>query len=253
MKYAVYISFLILFTSFGGYSQTQEATIFDEATVVYGNSIYGGVLIHTNGWGAQITMGKAKTAFKSRIYQLDLVGMKHQKEIRTYNPYREQPRSYFFGKLNTFFIIRPSIGSRVVSFDKIRKSGVSVGYNWRVGPSLGITRPVYLEIGVPDQAHYQTLVVVEKYDPEIHKYDDILGRAGGFRGMNELKLKPGLYGAIALNFEYDANRSGMKGIEVGATVDYFPIEPVEIMAFAENYQLFLNFYVNLQFGKRYNK
>lgn len=251
MKYTVYILFLILFTSLGGYGQTQEATIFDEATVVYANSMYGGPIVHTNGWGAHFTIGKAKTAFKSRIYQLDLVGMKHSKEIRTYNPYREQPRSYFFGKLNTFFIIRPSIGSRVVSFDKIRKSGVSVGYNWRVGPSLGITRPVYLEIGTTDYP-YQA-VTVEKYDPEVHKYGQIMGRAGGFRGMNELKLKPGLYGAFALNFEYDANRSGMKGIEVGATIDYYPIEPVEIMAYAENYQFFLNFYVSLQFGKRYNK
>lgn len=257
MRYTVYILFLFLFTSFGAYSQTQEATIFDEATVVYANSVYGGAILHTNGWGAHITIGKAKTAFKSRIYQLDMVGMKHPKEIRTFNPYREQPRSYIFGKLNTLFVIRPSIGSRVVSFDKIRKSGVSVGYNWRVGPSLGITRPVFLEIGyyetgMSGQNQYQK-VVVEKYDPEVHKYDDILGRAGGLRGMNELKLKPGLYGAIALNFEYDSNRSGMKGIEVGATVDYYPIEPVEIMAFAENYQLYLNFYVSLQFGKRYNK
>lgn len=239
-------------TSLGVYSQTQEATIFDETTVVYRNALYGGVILHTNGLGAHITLGKAKTGFKTRIYQLDMVGMKHIKEIRTFNPYKDQPRSYFFGKLNTFFIIRPTIGNRVVSFDKIRKSGVSVGYNWRVGPSLGITRPVYLEISMADPYPHQT-VVVEKYDPEVHKYDDILGRAGGFRGMNELKLKPGLFGAIALNFEYDANRTGMKGIEVGATVDYYPIEPVEIMAFAENYQLFLNFYVSLQFGKRYNK
>lgn len=252
MRYTVYILFLILFTSVGAYSQTQEGTIFDETTVIYRNSIYGGAVLHTNGWGAHITIGKAKTGFKSRIYQLDMVGMKHRKEIRTFNPYREQPRSYIFGKLNTLFIIRPTIGSRVVSFDKIRKSGVSVGYNWRVGPSLGITRPVYLEIGIPGQYPYQA-VVVEKYDPEVHKYDDILGRAGGFRGMNELKLKPGLFGAIALNFEYDANRTGMKGIEVGATIDYFPIEPVEIMAFAENNQFFFNFYLSLQFGKRYNK
>lgn len=252
MRYTVCILFLIFFTSFGAYSQTQEATIFDEATVVYQNSIYAGAIIHTNGWGAHITIGKAKTAFKSRIYQLDLVGMKHPKEIRTFNPYREQPRSYIFGKLNTLFIIRPSIGNRIVSFDKIRKSGVSVGYNWRVGPSLGIMRPVYLEIGVPGQYPYQQ-VVVEKYDPEVHKYDDILGRAGGLRGLNELKLKPGLYGAIALNFEYDANRYGMKGIEIGATIDYYPIEPVEIMAFAENYRFFFNFYLSLQLGKRYNK
>ena len=237
---------------FLAYCQTEEQTIFDEATIVYNNSIYGGPILHTNGWGGHITFGKGKTAFKTRIFQFEMVGMKHEKEIRTFNPYSQSTRSYIFGKLNYFFIIRPSIGSRVVSFDKIRKSGVSVGYNWRLGPSLGLTRPVYLEIALKGPYDYPD-IVVEKYDPAVHKYEDIQGRAGGLRGFNELKLNPGIHGAFALNFEYDANRAGMKGIEVGATVDYYPMEEVEIMAFADNYQFFLNFYVCLQFGKRFNR
>ncbi|NEN23490.1 hypothetical protein G3O08_08245 [Cryomorpha ignava] len=252
MKEKLYIFIFLILTPFLVYSQTEEQTIFDEATIVYKNSIYGGAILHTNGWGAHITFGNSKTVFKSRIFQFEMVGMKHAKEIRSFNPYSEHTRSYVFGKLNYFFIFRPSIGNRVVSFDKIRKSGVSVGYNWRVGPSLGFTRPVYLEIGVPGTFAYQD-VIVEKYDPSIHKYDDIKGRAGGLRGFNELKLKPGIYGAFAFNFEYDANREGLKGIEVGATVDYYPISEVEIMAFAENRQLFVNFYVCLQFGKKFNK
>lgn len=254
MRHLVKISivvFLFLF-AFSANGQTQEATIFDEATIVYSRSLYGGVILHTRGFGAQITAGKAKTAFKSQIFQLDLVGMKHPKEIRTFNPIRDQPRSYVFGKVNTFFVVRPTIGSRVVSFDKIRKSGVSVGYTWRVGPSLGITRPVYLEIEVKGESNHYDYVNVEKYDPQVHRYDEILGRAGGLRGMNELKLHPGVHGAFGLNFEYDANRSGMKGLEVGATVDYYPFEVIEIMAFAKNYNIFLNFYINFQFGKRYN-
>lgn len=251
LREKLYIFIFLILTPFLVYSQTEEQTIFDEATIVYRNSIYGGAILHTNGWGAHITFGKGKTVFKSRIFQFEMVQMKHEKEIRSFNPYSEHTRSYVFGKLNYFFVFRPSIGNRVVSFDKIRKSGVSVGYNWRVGPSLGFTRPVYLEIGVPGT--FSQDVLVEKYDPSIHKYDDILGRAGGLRGFNELKLKPGIYGAFALNFEYDSNRDGLKGIEVGATVDYYPIDEVEIMAFAENYQLFLNFYVCLQFGKKFNK
>ncbi len=248
--YILVVSFVLPFLVFG---QTQEETIFDEATIIYSNSVYGGAILHTNGWGGHVTFGKGITAFKSRILQFDMVGMKHTKEIRSFNPYSEQTRSYIFGKLNYFFILRPSIGQRVVSFDKIRKSGVSVGYNWRVGPSLGFTRPVYLEIGVPGNSFPFEDVIVEKYDPERHTFDEILGRAGGLKGFNELKLKPGLYGAFAVNFEYDADREGLKGIEVGATVDYYPLGDVEIMAFAENYQLFVNFYVCIQFGKKFNK
>ncbi len=233
------------------YCQTEESTIFDEATIVYNNSIYGGGILHTNGWGAHLTFGKGKTAFKYRIFQFEMVGMKHAKEIKSYNTI-ENTRSYIFGKLNSFFIFRPSYGMRVVSFDKIRKSGVSVGYTWRVGPSLGITKPVYLQIGIPEQYRYSK-IIVEKYDPDKHQSQDIIGRAGVLRGIDELKLHPGLYGAFAFNFEYDADRNGIKGIEVGATVDYYPIDEIEIMAFSKNYQLFLNFYVCLQFGKKFNK
>lgn len=252
LKGRVYIVFLWILAPILAYSQTEEQTIFDEATIVYKHSVYGGAILHSNGWGAHITLGKSKSVFKSRILQFEMVGMKHVKEIRSFNSYSEHTRSYVFGKLNYFFVFRPTIGNRVVSFDKIRKSGVSIGYNWRVGPSLGFTRPVYLEIAIPGTYSYQD-VVVEKYNPSTHNYDDILGRAGGLRGFNELKLKPGIYGAVAINFEYDSNRAGLKGIEVGATVDYYPIDEVEIMAFAENYQLFVNFYVCLQIGKKFNK
>lgn len=252
MKERLYILLFLITSPFLAFSQTGEQTIFDEATIVYKNAIYGGAILHTNGWGAHITAGKGLTAFKTRTFQLEMVGMKHEKEIRSFNAYSDNTRSYVFGKLNYFFVVRPTIGGRIVSFDKIRKAGVSVGYNWRLGPALGFTRPVYLEIGVPGSVSYID-VVAEKYDPETHNSEDIIGRAGGLRGFNELKLKPGVHGALAVNFEYDANRAGLKGIEVGAAVDYYPIEEVEIMAFAKNYSFFLNFYVCLQFGKKFNR
>lgn len=235
-----------------GYCQTEEATVFDEASTVYDRSIFGGPIIHTNGWGAFLAFGKSRTAFKYRIWQFEVVGMKHVKEIKSYNTL-EDSRSYIFGKLNSFFILRPSYGRRIISFEKIRKSGVSVGYSWRIGPSLGFTKPVYLQIGVPpDQYPYQR-VIVERYNPVLHNETNIIGRAGILKGFSELKLHPGLYGAIAANFEYDAERSGIKGVEVGATVDFYPIEPIEIMAFSKNYRLFINCYVSLQFGKKFNR
>ncbi len=232
-------------------AQEQEATIFDEATIIYKKSLFGGAVIHTNGWGAHITIGRNKTAFKSRIYQLDIMNMKHPKEIRSLNAFYDDSRSYIYGKLNSFILLRPTIGTRTVKFDKIRTSGVAVGYTWRVGPVLGFTKPVYLEIISPGPAQFNQ-IVVERYDPEAHTANNIYGRAGGLRGFNELKLIPGLHGAFGINFEYDPKREGLKGIEVGATVDYFPLKPVEIMAYATNHQLFVNFYINLQFGSKYN-
>ncbi len=252
MRYIVLI--LAMAFAFSAKAQTSEATIFDESTIVYRNSVYGGAILHTNGWGAHLTFGKFKTAFKSRILQFEVVGIKHEKEIRTYYPYSDDSRSYIYGKLNSFFVFRPTYGMRKTVFDKIRKSGVAIGYNWRIGPSLGFTKPVYLEILV-DDANTGGFddVIVERYDPEMHFKENILARASWFKGLDDLKFHPGIHGAFGINFEYDSERSGISGIEVGTTIDYYPIEEIEIMAFAENRNLFLNFYLNLQFGKKFNK
>jgi len=250
-KKALVILFTLLISAAAGYGQTNEETIFDEATIIYKRSVYGGITLHTNGWGAHLTFGKSKTAFKSRILQFEVVGMKHIKEVRSFNPYYDDSRSYVFGKLNTLTVFRPTIGMRYVKFDKIRKSGVAIGYNWRVGPAIGLVKPVYLEIGQPETPPYQR-IVVEKYDPEIHTVEEIFGRASFLKGLNELGINPGIHASFGLNFEYDPERSGLKGIEVGVNVDYYPLNEVEIMAFTDNYNLFVNFYVTLQFGKKFN-
>lgn len=237
----------------GANAQEQQATIFDDATVVYKELMYGGFTLHSLGYGLHFTYGKNKTAFKSRLYQFDVVTMRHPKEVRSYYPFADESRSYVYGKLNYLLLLRPTIGARNVKFDKIRTSGVAVGYTWRVGPSFGFTRPVYLEIVKADpNSPFQT-IVVEKYDPNVHDTNVIYGRAGILRGVNETKVNVGLHGTFAFNFEYDPRREGIKGLEVGASVDFYPAGEVEIMAYAENLQTFLTFYVTFQLGSRYNK
>lgn len=253
-KIRLYLLLLTLSLGVGKlYSQTEEATIFDEAVILYNRSMYGGAFLHTNGWGLHFTYGKNKTAFKSRIYQIDFAIIKHPKEIKSYNPQREDTRGFVFGKLNSFFVLRPSIGTKYVKFDKIRKSGVAIGYNWRIGPTLGFTKPVYLEILVPTGTSGEfSEIVVQKYDPEMHTVEEILGRAGGLRGFDEIKIHPGVHAGFGLNFEYAPERVGIKGLEVGAIVDFFPLDEVEIMAFADNPRVFFNLYIAIQLGKRYN-
>ncbi len=229
--------------------KTKE-TIFDEASVVYKESYFGGLMLHTNGFGGHFSYGRNITAFKSRVYQIDAVFIKHPKEIRSFNAFSENSRSFIFGKLNTFLVLRPTIGNRVMKFDKIRTSGVAVGYSWRLGPSLGITKPIYLEVLDEDASFFR--VSVEKATADLFQDRPIYGRAGGLRGLNEIQFHPGVHGALALNFDYDPQRQGIKGLEVGLSVDYFPLGEVEIMALAENTKLFVNLFVILQIGKKVN-
>lgn len=82
--------------------------------------------------------------------------------------------------------------------------------------------------------------------------DQIFGRAGFFKGLGESSINPGLHAGFGFNFEFDPERAGLKGIEVGATADYFPFSEADIMAFANNYNLLFNFYASFQFGKKSN-
>jgi len=260
IQYFISALFLMTFLSLGFDAKAQvpeqKATIFDEATVVYKEMMYGGLFLHTNGFGASYTYGRNKTAFESATYQIDVAIMRHPKEVRSLNPFYEDSRSFVYGKLNAFFQIRPSYGKRVLKYDKIRTSGVAVGYSWRVGPALGFTKPVYLELIPRDEGSpFRRPPIVERatLDHFERAQVDVFGRAGGLRGFNEIQFHPGLHGAFAFNFDYDPRREGMKGLEVGVAVEYYPLSDIEIMAATRNTNLFVNLFLTLQFGKKYNR
>ena len=183
--------------------------------------------------------------------------MKHEKEIKSFNPVYDNSKSYVYGKLNSFFVIRPGIGRKKILTDKLRQSGVQVGYTWGLGLSGGITKPVYLEIGYPSIPY--DYLAVERYDPDRHYFDDIYGRASGLNGLEELKFYPGAFAKFALNFEYSNEKDRLKGLEVGAVLDAYPsripimAENVGELEGIQNENLFLNFYINLFIGKKYNK
>ena len=229
-----------------------QQTIYEETRVPYRKEIYGGIIVHGDGWGLRFDHAHYRTARDRRLLGVEIVGMKHPKEVKSFNPYYEDSRGYFYGKANSFLIVRPAYGRKWQITDKIRRSGVEVNLVWGLGPSLGLLKPVYLQIGKPDRIPYEN-IVVERYDPSIHDVQNIYGRATWFDGLGEMRLQAGAFGRVALSFEYAGQVSGLKGIEVGATVDAYQ-KTVPIMAELEdvtNKQFFFQFYLALQFGKKY--
>lgn len=230
-------------------ASAQQQSIYDDDTrTLYSHEIYGGPVLHGDGWGLQVYYGKYRTAKDRHTLGLEIVGMKHPKEIKSFNPYYEDARGYFYGKLNSMLILRPTYGRKHRITEKIRKSGVEVNYVWNIGPSLALLKPVYLQIGEPEYP-YQT-IVTEKYDPDLHFANNIFGRASWFKGVGEMKLYPGAFGRFAFNFEYAGDNTGIRALEAGATIDAYA-EKVPIMAEqlgVENKQFFLEFYLALHFG-----
>ncbi len=233
-----------------------QQTLYDETRILYKKEAYGGFTAHGDGWGVNFTMAHHRTARMRWTWGVELVGMKHPKEVKSFNPYYEDSRGYFFGKLNSLLLLRPTYGRKVQITDKLRKSGVEVNYVWGIGPSIGLLKPVYLQIGYDElgaMGNYPfSTITIERYDPYVHTVDAIFGRASWFKGVNEMGLAPGVFGRFGFNFEYAGPATGIKALEVGVSVDAFA-QPVPIMAElegVENKQFFLEFYLQLLFGKK---
>lgn len=242
---------LLLVLAFAQDNRAQQ-TIYDEARVPFRREMYGGALLHGDGWGIHFHHAKYRTATDRRLLSVELVGMRHPKEVKSFNPYYEDSRGYFYGKLNTFTILRPTYGRKIQVTDKIRRSGVEINWIWGIGPSIGLLKPVYLEIGKPDNIPYESYAI-ERYDPAVHNVQNIYGRASWLNGLGELRPYLGGFGRTAMNFEYSGRTTGIKAIETGIAIDAYPVE-VPIMAQFEgvtNKRFFFQFYIAVQFGKRY--
>lgn len=217
--------------------------------VLYRNEIQGGVQIHSAGLGAFARKGKHVTGRRMRFFELEITNIKHPKSYRGVNPFEERARQYVYGKQNSFALIRPGIGFNNVIHGKDRRRGVEVRYHYFAGPSIGFTKPVYLEIIVSEAG--QRIHVTEKYDPQRHHLDNIYGKAPFTKGLNELTVHPGVYGKFGLSFEYSGYDDYVKAIETGFFIDAYPKEII-LMAegLAQNHRVFLNFYISFVFGKR---
>ncbi|HEX5001060.1 MAG TPA: hypothetical protein VFW78_01060 [Bacteroidia bacterium] len=208
-----------------------------------------GLNIHSAGWGFDFRRGKNLTVNKKRMFELEVVNIKHPKEVKSVNPYYDNAKSFFYGKLNTLTAVRFAIGQQQVLFNKAEKNGVEVRLNYTGGLSLGLAKPIYLNI-VKTNSVGDSYLVVEKYDPEKHFVDDIYGRASFTNGLGEMKPYPGFFGKLGLSFEYGSNFQSVKMLEAGITVDAYG-KKVPIMAFAENSQVYFNFYINILYGKKW--
>lgn len=209
-------------------------------------SVYGGFILHTQGIGLNLYFSKFKTADTKTLFSLDLVTMKHPKEVKSFGAIDENAKGFVYGKLNSLFILRPGYGRKKIIHEKLREQAVEISYVWIVGPSFGMAKPVYLEVfnlvgEIPQ---------IERYDPEKHNLQNIFGRGPGARGVSEMKFYPGAFLKLGVNFEYSAYRSSIRSIEVGAIIDAYP-QRIPIMTNTKNNFLYPTLYINLLIGKKY--
>jgi len=247
LRTQIYILTFLLTISFGIEVNGQE-TIFEEKTTTFKTEQSFGIGMHTNGFQATYRYGKYLTGFSKRMFEFEIANIKHPREIKSIYPFEEDVRGYIFGKMNSFFALRPSIGYQKVIFPKQSIKGVSITSLFQIGPSFGFAKPVYLNI-IQEESVISRIVSKERYDPSKHSTNNIYSRASFFNGIDEIKIYPGLFTKVGLHFDYGDERELIKSAEVGIKLDAY-LSPVPILAFTDNRQFYTNFYVAIFFGTR---
>ena len=251
--------FLLILLFSGLLAQAQQVdniTYKDDIPVLYRKEASGGLNIHTNGFGLTFRKGWHKTGYTRNMLDIEFVSMRHPKQYKLANQYFDNSKPFFFGKLNFAYMLRGGYGQQKILFSKGERSGVEVRYSYYVGASLGITKPVYLEVIVP----YDTIpyTITKKYDPNDPLFQSpifISGPGPYFEGFNQLKIYPGGYAKFGVSFEYAGWHDKITAIEVGIVADAHP-KAIPIMAENPtqgifNNRVLVNFYINLLWGKKW--
>ncbi len=230
-------------------TQAQSNARFSDDRIIYRYAAIGGVSMHTRGLNFYFRKYYNKDWYNSQYWQIDFATIKHRKEVKI-TPFEGDAKGYVFGKLNSLSALRGTYGRQKILFDKEQIKGVQIGLNASVGFSLGLVKPVYLEVEYPFVIDGRN-VEIERYDPDVHDRTKIIGRAPFAEGLEELKFYPGVHTKVGLYTEYAAGYEYIRSIEVGAMLDAF-YKQVPIMAFTNNSFAFFSLYVSWQFGKRFN-
>jgi hypothetical protein len=264
MKRAILLFFVIIISSLWSAIMAQNDEMADTTgdNILFRKELYGAAVFHSAGWGISYRTGQNRNYYNKKMFEFDLVEMKSPKEVKRVNANFSNSRRYVYGKMNNLYLLRAGYGVQKLLNRKPYWGGIEVRFFYYGGLSIGFAKPVYLYIAnyttVGDQLYYD--ITTEKYDPDIHfpwrtsipsRDIDIYGKAPIYKGFGEIRPYPGGYMKFGFNFEYGSYNQSIKAIEVGATIDAFP-KAVPIMAFNDPLHFFVNVYVSLTLGKRYN-
>ncbi|HBG71348.1 MAG: hypothetical protein A2W93_01470 [Bacteroidetes bacterium GWF2_43_63] len=210
------------------------------------------LIAHSEGMGLGYRWGQRNTVNSGRFIDFDIVNMKHPKEIKMGNVYMfDEARKFVYGKQNYIYLSRIGLGSLKVMNEKPYWGGVDVRRFYCFGASIAMAKPTYLYILDNSTSSYYYDLILQRYNSEEHNLSNIYGRGPFLEGFSESKFYPGAYFKAGVSFEYGPEKSTLRYVEAGITADVFA-KKIPIMAFNENKNFFITFYISANFGKRYN-
>jgi hypothetical protein len=165
-----------------------------------------------------------------RYLAVELVNVKHPKEVAVQQQGFITGSRFIYGKNNYLFALRPEYGREITLFNRHEEEGISVSAILAAGPSLGLEKPYVQQIKNSDGSVENRVI-------------------GFFQGFGKTKIIPGAHIKAAVSFELSAFRESVTGVEIGFLGEAFTRRP-EIMLSAENRSVFTSGYVTLYFGSK---
>lgn len=224
----------------------------EEGVIAYSKHTVYGVKLNSDGYGAFLEIGRARSIKKALLFQLEISERKHPKEDKQSNPFiPTQP--FIFGKVNYFYPVRMGVQQQILLGNKTNRNGVSVTGNFGGGLSLGLLRPYYLEINDELNGTRRTIKynspdsVIFTNNAELAALS--VSGTGIGRGWSDLQLVPGLYGKTAVRFDYGRFNEMVSALEVGLTAEFYSKKVMQLV-YTKERNLFVNAYVAIVFGRR---
>jgi len=158
-------SIILVFVSLMGLpvSAQQQKKAPEDVKLYYRSDYSGGFFLHSRGFGGNFRYSQYRTGFVKRIFGVDLLNMTHPKQQKSFNPYFDDARGFFYGKLNSLTLLRLNMGRQKVIFGKEVKQGVQVSYVYQAGLSVGFVKPITwrLQITLPIRPTYAPNVTTQ--------------------------------------------------------------------------------------------
>ena len=242
--------FILLALQAFSISVFSQRPVNEKLMVRISKEIWLGGTVHSSGFALNYGISKFQTFKKKSLVNVDLLSINHDKEYKIFGSFDENAKKFIFGKLNSLYALRIGFGKRKIIYEKLRENGLQITMNYTVGPSLGLEKPVFLEVFKYDFSGKIAGIATERYNPELHNFYNIYGRASWSAGLMETKINPGMFFKFGLDFDYSSNREIINSLEVGVSVDIFS-RPVILMAENNNYRFYPSVYISCSIGNKF--
>jgi hypothetical protein len=213
--------------------------------------------LHTRGFQLTGLYSIIQNENKNLTFQIEFSELKSPKEKKMNAERRaiggNSNRSYIYGKENNLYTLKLAAGQRFYISEKTDKSPVAIAFSYNAGLNLGMIKPYYLDL-IYRFDPQGSKIISEKYSSsnslKFLEPQDINGASGFSKGWDELTLAPGIYTKGSLLFDWGANDSFAKILELGLSADIF-FKNIQIVIGEVRPPVYLNLFMNFYFGKRW--